>query len=209
MTDLQELLNAYYELYPELVDEQKYFFLDEVQVVEKWELFVRRIYDKENVMIFITGSSSKLVGNEIATSLRGRTLSYEIYPLSFKEYLSFKNIKVEENFEYSNKRYEVMKQLEMYSINGGFPEVVKNEQSKAVILQNYYDLFIYKDLVERFKIRNINSLRSLTKYLVTNIGNPFSINNYVKRQPEKDSITRQTLTDYLSYLEELFLIIPV
>ena len=209
VTDLQELLNAYYELYPELVDEQKYFFLDEVQVVEKWELFVRRIYDKENVMIFITGSSSKLVGNEIATSLRGRTLSYEIYPLSFKEYLSFKNIKVEENFEYSNKRYEVMKQLEMYSINGGFPEVVKNEQSKAVILQNYYDLFIYKDLVERFKIRNINSLRSLTKYLVTNIGNPFSINNYVKRQPEKDSITRQTLTDYLSYLEEIFLIIPV
>ena len=209
VTDLQYLLDAFYELYPELIKEQKYFFLDEVQVIDNWEVFVRRIYDKEKIKIFITGSSSKLLSREIATSLRGRTLSYEIYPLSYKEYIDFKGIQVDRNFEYSSKRYTLMKNLQMYALNGGFPEVVKNEESKSIILQNYYDLFIYKDLVDRYNIRNVNALRSLTKYLLTNLSSPFSINKYSKAHPEHDTIARQTLMEYFSYLEEIFLIIPI
>ncbi len=209
IADLQQLLDAYYELYPELLKEQKYFFLDEVQVIDKWESFVRRIYDKEKISLFITGSSSKLLSKEIATSLRGRTLSYEIFPLSFKEYLDFKDIKTERNFEFSKKRFLLMKKLESYSVNGGFPEVVNNEDSKAIILQNYYDLFIYKDLVERYNIRNINALRSLAKYLLSNISNTFSVNKYSKSQPSHDTIARPTLMEYFSYLEEIFLIISL
>ena len=180
-----------------------------MQVIDQWESFIRRIYDKEKVKLFITGSSSKLLSKEIATSLRGRTLSYEIFPLSFHEYLDFKGILLERNFEYSTKRFTLMKQLELYSLNGGFPEVVNNEESKGVILQNYYDLFIYKDLVERYNIRSISALRSLAKYLLTIIGSPFSINNYSKSQSDTEKVTRLTLIEYFSYLAEILLVVPL
>src|SRR5690606_6273737 len=75
-------------------DEKIYLFLDEVQVVENWELYIRRVYDTENIQIYITGSSAKLLSTEIATSLRGRTITYEIFPFSFKEYLEYKNITI-------------------------------------------------------------------------------------------------------------------
>ena len=76
--DLNDFIEAYYELYPENKRKIKYFFLDEIQNIDKWEIFIRRIYDKEKIRIFITGSSSKLLKKEIATSLRGRTLSYHL-----------------------------------------------------------------------------------------------------------------------------------
>jgi predicted AAA+ superfamily ATPase len=94
LKSLDLLLESYYELYPNKKGEKIYLFLDEVQVVNKWELYVRRIYDNENIQIYITGSSAKLLSTEIATSLRGRTLTYEIFPFSFKEYLKYKNIEV-------------------------------------------------------------------------------------------------------------------
>ncbi len=87
LKDLDGLLAGYYELYPQKRDEKVYLFLDEVQNIEGWERYIRRIYDTENVQIFITGSSSKLLSSEIATSLRGRTITYEIFPFSFREYL--------------------------------------------------------------------------------------------------------------------------
>ena len=86
-SDLGLIIDSYYELYPEQRGEL-YFFFDEIQNVEGWEKFVRRIYDSVSKKIFITGSSSKLLSKEIASSLRGRSLSFEIFPFSFKEYLS-------------------------------------------------------------------------------------------------------------------------
>jgi len=94
LKNLDDLIVAYYELYPNKRKEKVYFFLDEIQNIEGWELFVRRIYDTLNIQIYITGSSSKLLSSEIATSLRGRTITYEIFPFSFKEYLVHKKIKV-------------------------------------------------------------------------------------------------------------------
>ena len=92
---LNSFIEAYYELYPDKKKEKVYFFFDEVQQVENWELFIRRIYDNEKCRIYITGSSSKLLSKEIASSLRGRTLSYSIFPYSFKEYLLYHNIKTD------------------------------------------------------------------------------------------------------------------
>ncbi len=94
LPDLDALINGYFELYPHKINERIYLFLDEIQEIDDWEKFVRRIYDNYNINIFITGSSSKLISKEISTSLRGRTISYEIFPLSFKEFLSFKNIEI-------------------------------------------------------------------------------------------------------------------
>ena len=93
LSDLDGLIAGYYELYPEHRDRTVYFFLDEVQEVPHWEKFVRRITDQENCRVYLTGSSSKLLSQELATSLRGRTVSFEIFPLSFSEFLSFRCIK--------------------------------------------------------------------------------------------------------------------
>ena len=83
------ILESYYELYPTKRDEKVYLFLDEIQAMPQWEVYVRRIYNTLSLQIFITGSSAKLLSTEIATSLRGRTISYEVFPFSFKEYLRF------------------------------------------------------------------------------------------------------------------------
>ena len=93
--ELDLVLQSFRELYPEQDLKECYFFFDEIQNITGWEKFVRRIYDSISKNIFITGSNSKLLSSEIATSLRGRTLSYEVFPLSFSEYLSFRDIEVD------------------------------------------------------------------------------------------------------------------
>ena len=89
LKDLNTMLDAYYEMYPDKKNEKVYLFFDEIQNVQNWEKFIRRLYDTENCSVFITGSSAKLLSKEIATALRGRTLSYEVFPLSFREFLRF------------------------------------------------------------------------------------------------------------------------
>lgn len=95
LQDLNNLVEGYYELYPDRKSKTVYFFFDEIQNVPAWERFIRRLYDTEKCRIFVTGSSSKLLSKEIATSLRGRTLSYEIFPLSFREFLRSKGIGID------------------------------------------------------------------------------------------------------------------
>lgn len=212
LKDLDNLIEAYFELYPENKNKLVYCFFDEIQNIKNWELFVRRIYDKEKVKIFITGSSSKLLSQEIATSLRGRTLSYQLFPLSFQEFLRFKGIKLEKNFFYSSQRFYIKKMFEEYLIFGGFPEVVLEAKNlKRSVLKNYYDLTIYRDLVERFSIRNISFLKSLMKYCLTNISNLFSVNTYYRSIEKHLRPSRETLFEYLSFLEEigLLFLIPI
>ncbi|MFW6308343.1 MAG: ATP-binding protein, partial [Campylobacterales bacterium] len=118
LVKLDLLLLSYYELFPHKKDEKIYLFLDEVQVVENWELYVRRIYDNENIQIYLTGSSAKLLSTEIATSLRGRTIIYEIFPFSFREYLRYKNIDI--NLNSSKSLAYINNALEQYLFDGGF-----------------------------------------------------------------------------------------
>ena len=92
MSDFDEIIQAYQELYPQVASSDLYVFLDEVQVNVGWEQFVRRIYDQHTKHIFLTGSNSKMLSSEIATSLRGRTLQYEILPLSFQEFCVFRQL---------------------------------------------------------------------------------------------------------------------
>src|SRR3989344_4300528 len=105
LKDMDSLLEAYFELYPNNKKSKIYLFFDEIQNIDKWEVYIRRIYDNENVKIWVTGSSSKLLSKEIATSLRGRTLAFELYPLSFKEFLQFNNHHVDKDIWYSKERF--------------------------------------------------------------------------------------------------------
>ncbi len=205
--ELNTILEAYYELYPENTSETLYLFFDEIQNIHNWELFIRRVHDKKNARIYITGSSSKLLSKEIATSLRGRTLSYYLFPLSFEEFLRFRQVTLNKDFEYTDARFKVKKLFSEYLGGGGFPEVVlEAEELRQDILRNYFEMFIYRDLVERFSIRNISLLKSLVKFLITNIGTTFSVNSFYRTIKKDMPVGKDTLMEYLSYLEDINLI---
>jgi predicted AAA+ superfamily ATPase len=206
-SDLNAIMEAYYELYPGNTEKMLYMFFDEIQNVENWEVFIRRIDDTKNAKIHITGSSSKLLSKEIATSLRGRTLSYHMYTLGFEEFLRMKQVILDRNFEYSEQRYLVKNLFKEYLYNGGYPEVVlESEEMRRDILKNYFELIIYRDIVDRFSIRNITLLKNLLKYLMTNISTQFSVSAYYRVIKNDIAVSKETIIEYLSYLEDINLI---
>lgn len=207
--DLDFLIQGYYELYPSKRDEKVYFFFDEIQNIDNWELFVRRIYDTLKVQIFITGSSSKLLSAEIATGLRGRTISFEIFPFSFKEVLQYKNIDVN---LYSSKSLSYIKNVfDEYLKTGGFPECIgEDKYIRNKILSDYMNLVIYKDVIERHNIKNIDLLKHIIKYCFSNPGTLISmikLYNYYKTTGLK--VSKDSLFEYFSYLEEAYSVFKV
>ena len=204
LSDMRLIPEAYFELYPENKQKKIYFFFDEIQEIDKWELFVRRIYDTENAEIYVTGSSSKLLHNEINTILRGRTLNLTMYPLSFREFLEFHNIKIIKNSEFGRTRFKIKKLFDEYLNNGGFPEAVLYSQ-KRDILDNYLELIIYRDIVERYGIRNLNLMRNLIHYLMTSVSSLFSTHSYYKAIKGELTVKKGTINEYLSYIEDAHL----
>ncbi|MBC7361710.1 MAG: ATP-binding protein [Candidatus Aminicenantes bacterium] len=202
------ILDSYRELYPELYPEldtaKAYLFLDEIQVVKNWEIGVRRLYDTGKFLIFITGSSSRLLGYEIATQLRGRALTFELFPFSFREILQAKEIEVNELALYSGTRFSILKAFEEYLNYGGFPEVVLTESAelKLRILKSYVETMFLKDLVERYEIRNQAVMRELVKYLATNVSSLFSVSAFFRWIKQAYPITKRTVINYLDYLED-------
>jgi len=204
LKDLDDLMEGFYELYPQKREEKVYLFLDEVQNIEGWERYVRRVDDTLNVQIFITGSSSKLLSSEIATSLRGRTITYEIFPFSFKEYLKYKEIEVN---LYSSKSVSFIKNaFNRYLVDGGFAETFdETPDVQNRILKDYLDLIIYKDVLERYLIKNQSLLKHLIKYMFVNMGTLISVNKlYNDYKSQGYKIGKDTLQDYLSYLQEAY-----
>lgn len=199
-------LESYYELYPNNKSQKVYFFFDEIQEVEKWELFIRRIHDNENCDIFITGSSSKLLIKEISSALRGRSISYELFPLSFREYLLFKEIEVAKYSSRSISR--VVNSFNEYFLSSAFPELINmDKELRRKSLNEYLDLIIYKDIVERYNVSNIHLMKYLIKFLFSNSANLISINkifNELKSSGLK--ISRNSVYEYISYLEDSYTI---
>lgn len=209
LKSLDLLLESYFELYPNKKNEKIYLFLDEVQVVENWEIYVRRIYDNENISIFITGSSAKLLSSEIATSLRGRTISYEIFPFSFKEYLQYKQIDI--NLHSSKSLSFIKNALETYLIDGGFAETINEDKTiSRKILSDYLELIVYKDIVDRFNITNRSLLKTLNKYCFTNIATLISFNKlYNEFKSQGFKLSKDTIFNYISHLEDAYTLFSV
>ncbi len=209
LEDMDSLLQAFFELYPENKDRRIWFFFDEVQEVEYWEKFVRRVWDTENCRIYLTGSSSKLLSREISTTLRGRTLPFEIFPLNFSEFLNFNDIEVHQ--ETPKGQATILHWFDRWLRQGGFPELVfLSRDLHRRTIEEYLDLMLYKDLIERFSLKNPSLLKYLLKYVISNLANPLSINkifNDIKSQGFK--LSRSTVYDYLSHLEEAFLVFRV
>lgn len=209
LDDLDAMLRGYYEMYPGNRNHKVWFFPDEIQEVPNWEKFVRRLHDQENCRIYLTGSSSKLLSRELATSLRGRTLPVEVLPLSFREFLQFNDVEADEFSSQGKTLY--MHWLNRYLKQGGFPELVFLPESlHRPTLQEYRDLILYRDVVERHSIKNTTLLRYLLKYLLVNIANPLSMTRvYNDLKSQGLQVSKNTVFVYLSYLEEAFVLFKV
>ncbi len=203
--ELDVVLQSFSELYPEQNLNECYFFFDEIQNINGWEKFVRRVYDTISKHIFITGSNSKLLSSDIATSLRGRTLSYEVYPLSFSEYLSFKDIVVD---LYSSKSLAYVKNSQdTFLKNGAFPETLfLEEQYVNQTLQEYFNVLLYKDLAERYSISNTVALKFFLKRIIASSTKQISINKiYNELKSAGIKIGKNTLYDFLDYVQNIYL----
>jgi hypothetical protein len=198
------IFDAYRELYPDQDPAQVYVFFDEIQELPDWEKFVRRVADTISKHVFLTGSNAKLLSREIATSLRGRSLAYEILPLSFKEYLFFLNIPAGDLMS-SQNRALIGNAFEQYCLWGGFPEVIGiDERFKAQVLQEYFNVMLYRDLVERYEIRDVAILKYLLKRLIGSFTKEFSVNKLYNDLKSKGfSIGKDTL---YRMMEEIFAI---
>jgi uncharacterized protein len=205
LEDMDELLQAYYEMYPLNRTETVWFFFDEVQEVPNWEKFVRRVFDTENCRIYITGSSSKLLSRELATTLRGRTLPIEVFPLSFTEFIKFNQIEAP-NPNSSDGNATALHWFDKWLKQGGFPELVfLNETLHRPTINEYLDLMLFRDLTERFSLKQPAMLKYLLRYFLQNVANQTSITKvHHDLKSQGYSVSKNTVFDYLSHLEEAF-----
>ena len=208
--DLNLILQAYSELYPEIDLKDAYLFFDEIQNINGWERFVRRIYDTITKNIFITGSNSKLLGDEIATSLRGRTITYKVSPLTFKEFLRFKDFEFDFRVDIydTKKKAKLINLFSEFLIYGGFPEIPSmRKELKLLTLQEYFNVMIYKDMVERYSIKEPFILKYFIKRVAENITSSLSVNKiYNELKSQGIKVSKNTLYNYLDYMEASFLI---
>jgi predicted AAA+ superfamily ATPase len=208
---LGKLIDGFYSLFPENHHETCYLFLDEIHNIENWALTVRRISTSKNCRLYLSGSSAKLLSKEIATELRGRTITTEVFPFSFKEYLVAKNIKIAKA-PFSQQETDVLqKYLTDYLEEGGFPGVIGEPPThQTLTLQEYIDVVIFKDIVERHDITNIVVIRYMIHYLLKNNATSLSGNKfYHDLKSQGFSVGRSTVYDYLSYIEDAYLIFTV
>ena len=202
--DLDLIKNCYEEMY----DHKPLFFLDEIQIVPNWEKFARRLAD-QNYRVYITGSNAKMLSSEIATTLGGRYMIRNVYPFSFKEFLTSQNVDCNDRNACFRYRTEINKAFEDYFRFGGLPEAVKVE-NKREWLSNLYQKVFFGDLISRYQIRNDFALRVLIRKLAESVKQPSSFTrlaNVVSASGKK--ISTDTVIDYLDYLKESWLIFSI
>jgi predicted AAA+ superfamily ATPase len=188
------------EVFVELFGNQKTYYFDEIQNIENWELFVRRLYNAGN-KIYITGSNATLFSDELGTRLTGRYISCRIYPFSFSEFAGFQ---VPELFGKkvlsTTQTGEMLNVFNQYCQRGGFPAYVKYGQ--AEYLHSLYESIIYRDIIARYKITNAKPIKEMVFYLASNCSKEMSY-SAIKNNLGIGSVT--TVSDYCSYLENSFL----
>ena len=189
--------NMVYEELVRLYGRKKTFFIDEIQNIKNFEIFVRRFYE-DGFKFFITGSSANLLSRELGTKLTGRHVDITLKPFSFKEFLKLRNFAFERDMIYKTEnRAEIRSYFDEYLAKGGMPEYITYDA--AELLARVYDDTVIKDIAVRHKIGNITELKELYSFLITNSVNKFSFNS-LKKIVHLGSVN--TIKKYLSYLEE-------
>ncbi|MBN2013950.1 MAG: ATP-binding protein [Candidatus Altiarchaeota archaeon] len=208
-----DTLDDIYEAYRSGInpDQKAHIFLDEIHRRENWEKWVKRHYDLGTDCKFtISGSCSYLLKKEYSTLLTGRNLTFEVFPLSFQEYLTFKGINLdaealEKDILLEKQRHEIQKAMNEYMEEGGFPDAFfKEEDFKRLLLTQYFDDIIYKDIVDRHEL-NSRKTRDLALYLASNITSPLSLRNIRNTL----GLSYESIKDYITYYAEAFLFFTV
>lgn len=207
--DLNACIEAYYEIHPEVSKQETlHLFLDEIELIPGWELFIERQLRNKRRKVFITGSSSRLLSTEIATAMRGRSLSFEIFPFSFQEILAW------EGSERAASRIDEARlraRLKKYLHEGGFPEVISETPSiQKRILQEYYDVLLLRDLLERNRESNIVLVRSFLKLLFQSFSSTITLNKCYERLKSLGIKTdKAKLSEILKWVEDCYLLFPI
>ena len=210
VSELDEVLEAYRELYPTQDLKDIYMFFDEIQLIDQWELFVMRVFKSYCKNIFVSGSNAKMLSQEIATTLRGWSIEEKTYPLSFKEYCQFTGTKTHHLTEQETTILRL--KWDEYCMESAFPEIVLTEWKslRDKKLQSYFDAMLFRDLVERHNISNTGVLRYFIKRLMNNLTKPTSINaiyNDIKSQGFK--ISKDDLYLWADHVCECFMFLRI
>lgn len=188
-----------------ILDKEKYYmFFDEIHKIDKWELAINSFKAdyKENVSIFVTGSNSDLLSSEYATHIAGRYVSFKIYPFTFKEVCKLKNI-------INKNKYELRNYFDEYMTWGGMPQrfILSDEEQTKTYLSDIYDSIVIKDIIERFKINDIDLFNRIVEYIVTTPSETFSAERLAKYfESDSRKVSKNTLYNYLEYMSKALLI---
>lgn len=196
--DFDDVLDSLYQIYGEF----RYLFVDEIQNIEGWPLFVNRML-RQGMRMFVTGSNSKLLSNELTTHMTGRYMRTELYPFSFAEYAAMRQVDLESIIV---KHVALRKRaLQEYLLQGGFPELLNGKANRRGYVDTLLNAIIKKDIAQRFKVRNVEALRRMANYLVENYCQEFKATVI----GPKFGISDHTAENYYSYLKEAFLLLGV
>lgn len=208
-----ETLEAFFYLNPEAAQQGCYLFFDELQEMDGWGPWLRRIIDTTKATIFVTGSSSKMLSAEFSTELRGRTLEFVQYPYSFREYVRFHfpAIDIDARAFSTTQRVQLQETFRAYLRRGGFPAVQEQSEAQAIsMLQGYTQRVVARDVLERHDLGNPRGITAFSRKIMRLCGRTLSL-----RKTEHElksagfSIGRALLSGALSYFEEAFLVYTV
>ena len=198
--DFEKLNEILIEIYgPPMI-----YFFDEIQNIEKFETFVRRLQD-EGKKVVITGSNASLLSKEFGTRLTGRYKPFEVFPFSFLEYIRFKGIELEKEWMHkATKRVEIKKLFNEYLELGGFPEYLKTQDKEYI--KNIFENILYRDVIARYSVKKHKIINELISILATNVSSTFTYNSIKNILNLANSIT---VKEYISYLSNSYFFFEV
>ncbi len=211
LEDFQSILDVYFELYPQNIDQKDLFFcFDEIHVVHGWEKFIRRLIDTENMQICVTGSSAGMLSKELGTTLGGRAWPQEVFPYSFSEFLRFKKIDLSQAL--SSKQEALVRHLaNEYLLYGGFPEaVLESKELHTPLIQGYMDAVVLRDIVKRHAIVNADIIQRFLILILRQLAAPLSITNIHRTLKSQGlAVGKNSLFDYMQYFEDAYALLSV
>ena len=203
-TYLNTIFDEYLKIANPNIKEKIYFFIDEVQIFNNWEVFVKSKYENSNIKFIITGSNSSLLTSNYATVLTGRVLKLQVYSFNFSEFLTYKNIVHNTILEQTSNKIAIARAKDEYLKWGGYYSVIsnQNEMIKKEQLKNIAEDIILKDIVPRYKIKNSAVIKDLFYYVVSNATTTLNYSSLSK----KLNIDAKMIKEYIEYFEDNFLV---
>lgn len=201
ISDYDDILKAVRQVY----GDTKTILFDEIQNLDKWEIFLNRLHRK-GFNLVITGSNSRLLGRELATHLTGRYLQFQLLPFSFSEFLKARNFVVDETVAMKERQGMILNLLGEYLEKGGYPEVLLRNVDPKSYITTLFESILFKDIVKRYNVRYSKKLYDLGIYLITNHSSEFS---YTRLKNTLEFKSVHTVENYTAYLNEAFLIFNI